>query len=685
MREGMRTVLQGINLRVRPGEKLGILGRNGSGKSTLIRLIGGAEKPSSGRITRSMRVSWPLALISGFGGSLTGRDSLRMVCRIYGVDWHDKLGFVKDFTELGRYFDEPVQSYSHGMMARLAFAVSMVIDFDCFLIDEVVAVGDSTFTERCNHQLFGQRGHKAMVIVSHSEAFIRQHCDHAAPGYPRGQRIMKVLVDLKPALDGYAGIPQECRLLFKGLRQMNGFEVEGLIQHGGRRLRAALPEQHHWSQDKQIDGLSKFVVSMYEKPFDNFAQALLYDIKRRFSRGFLRLRANLGLSLPLSRFEADLFEDFVWRTFFSKTLNADCQAQLMQTRHRVLSVPRQMMHKAGLDGLKFSQTPSYAQIDTKGFDAFVTQNPFPGRVDPSTQMVVRYHDAVPILMPHTTRDKAFDQAAHFHALKDNLKRGAWFSCISHATRNDLLTIFPQAEPRSVVIPNIVSDEYYPDPSPPHIVHQVIRNRVAVDDLVKTKLPKAFAQQVADSDKPMQYLLMVSTIEPRKNHALLIQAWEMLRYGTHSQLKLVVVGNSGWDQGPVLQSFRPWAAAGELFWLNNVPAAELRALYTHAQATVCPGLAEGFDYSGVEAMKCACPVAASDIPVHREIYDQAAVYFNAYSAADASQSIGQLLSPESQTQRDQLRMQGLQMGQRYTENAILPQWTEMFARLSPSKR
>ncbi len=180
MREGMRTVLQNVNLKVRPGEKLGILGRNGSGKSTLIRLIGGAEKPSSGHITRGMRVSWPLALISGFGGSLTGRDSLRLVCRIYGVEWRDKLDFVLDFTDLGRYFDEPVQSYSHGMMARLAFAVSMVIDFDCFLIDEVVAVGDSTFTERCNLELFGKRGHKAMVIVSHNEHFIREHCDHAA-------------------------------------------------------------------------------------------------------------------------------------------------------------------------------------------------------------------------------------------------------------------------------------------------------------------------------------------------------------------------------------------------------------------------------------------------------------------------------------------------------------------------
>jgi glycosyltransferase involved in cell wall biosynthesis len=252
----------------------------------------------------------------------------------------------------------------------------------------------------------------------------------------------------------------------------------------------------------------------------------------------------------------------------------------------------------------------------------------------------------------------------------------------------LLTIFPQAEQRSVVIPNIVSDEYYPDTSPPHIVYQVIRNRIAVDDTVKTKLPKNFAGAELNTDAtpqpPLQYLLMVSTIEPRKNHQLLMQAWEMLRYSTHPHLKLVVVGNLGWDQGPVLQSFRPWAERGDLFWLNNVPAAELRALYTHAAATVCPGLAEGFDYSGVEAMKCGCPVASSDIPVHREIYDQASVYFNTYSAADASQCIGQLLSPQAQAQREQLRAQGLQVGQRYTENAILPQWAKLFARLKPSK-
>ena len=174
------TVFSGVDICIKPGQKWGILGRNGAGKSTLVRVIGGAEKPSFGIVRRTMSVSWPLAFSGGFQGSLTGIDNLRFVCRVYGVTFDEKLDFVADFTELGRYLREPVKTYSSGMRARLAFALSMVIDFDCFLIDEVVAVGDQRFTEKCNHELFEIRKHHAMVLVSHSRAFIEAHCDHAA-------------------------------------------------------------------------------------------------------------------------------------------------------------------------------------------------------------------------------------------------------------------------------------------------------------------------------------------------------------------------------------------------------------------------------------------------------------------------------------------------------------------------
>lgn len=178
-RGGTHTVLNGVSLQVRKGEKLGVLGRNGAGKSTLIRIISGAERPNKGRVTREMAVSWPLAFSGAFQGTLTGLDNLRFICRVYGADARAALPFVEDFSELGKYLREPVKTYSSGMRARLAFAISMAIDFECFLIDEVIAVGDARFHEKCRQELFEKRSDRAMIIVSHETHNIREHCSRA--------------------------------------------------------------------------------------------------------------------------------------------------------------------------------------------------------------------------------------------------------------------------------------------------------------------------------------------------------------------------------------------------------------------------------------------------------------------------------------------------------------------------
>lgn len=175
-----RQILIDVNLSVQRGEKWGILGRNGAGKSTLVRLMSGSDLPNSGTIVKSMSVSWPLAFGDAFQGSLTGRDNTKLISRIYNVDFHRTIAMVDDFAELGQYLDEPVKSYSSGMRSRLAFAISMAIEFDCFLIDEGMSVGDHRFHQKCNTELFGKRGDRAMIIVAHQTDIIRQHCDHAA-------------------------------------------------------------------------------------------------------------------------------------------------------------------------------------------------------------------------------------------------------------------------------------------------------------------------------------------------------------------------------------------------------------------------------------------------------------------------------------------------------------------------
>lgn len=179
-RSGDRVVLNDISFTLNRGEKLGILGRNGAGKSTLIRLVSGAEKPTSGNIIRTMSVSWPLAFGGAFQGALTGLDNVRFISRIYKQDYEKNIDFVADFTELGLYLKEPVKSYSQGMRARLAFAISMIIEFDCYLIDEISAVGDARFHERCERELFQKRCDRAMLIISHDTEYVKNHCSKFA-------------------------------------------------------------------------------------------------------------------------------------------------------------------------------------------------------------------------------------------------------------------------------------------------------------------------------------------------------------------------------------------------------------------------------------------------------------------------------------------------------------------------
>jgi capsular polysaccharide transport system ATP-binding protein len=180
IQHGRRRVLDRVSFDLARGQKLGVLGRNGAGKSTLIRIIGGVEMPTAGEVQRSMSVSWPLAFGGAFQGSLSGIDNLRFVCRIYDLDYAQTRAFVDDFAELGRQLGEPVKTYSSGMRARLAFALTIAIEFECYLIDEVIMVGDSRFTRRCKEELFEKRADRSIILVSHDLHFIQEVCDSAA-------------------------------------------------------------------------------------------------------------------------------------------------------------------------------------------------------------------------------------------------------------------------------------------------------------------------------------------------------------------------------------------------------------------------------------------------------------------------------------------------------------------------
>jgi glycosyltransferase involved in cell wall biosynthesis len=480
-------------------------------------------------------------------------------------------------------------------------------------------------------------------------------------------------------LDGYAGIPQETRLLFAGMLSLSDHYVsEGLLQHGGSALVSelsvgdvTLTPAERWLCH------SRSVISFYGSSKKGFPAVVTKEISKYLQLKWLRWQAHKEQAVELGVFEGNLFNDFILSRLFSKTLKVEQKQIVTAANHRVLRPSRHIMHEVGLKSFSRFHQPHYLSINTRGYDFFIAQTPFPGRVSHGTRMVIRYHDAVPVLMPHTIGDKGFHQASHFYALQDNVASGAWFSCISEASRRDLLTLFPEAEPRTVVIPNIVSEDYYQDASTKAHALKIVYNRLHREIGTSINAASSLSVVLPAINQSFDYLLMVSTLEPRKNHQLLLAAWERLKYTSNPDLKLVIVGGPGWDYQPILQQFRPWLEQGELFHLSNVPANELRVLYRHAAATVCPSIAEGFDYSGIEAMCCGGLVLASDIPVHREVYGDASVYFDPYDPEQAAAKISHLLSAEGQQDVLMLKQAATTIAKKYTTQNILPLWEAFF--------
>jgi capsular polysaccharide transport system ATP-binding protein len=195
-----RPVFSNLNFELGRSSRLAILGRNGQGKSTLIKVLGGILPPTEGHVAWSMTRSWPIGLEGGFQGSLSGLDNIRFLSRLYKKPFSETLARVDDFAELGKKLREPVKHYSSGMRARLAFGLSLAIEFDCYLIDELVAVGDARFQEKCAQELFQHRKDRAYLMASHDMHTIGRHCSRALI-IESGKA--KIFDDIEEAIDIY--------------------------------------------------------------------------------------------------------------------------------------------------------------------------------------------------------------------------------------------------------------------------------------------------------------------------------------------------------------------------------------------------------------------------------------------------------------------------------------------------
>jgi glycosyltransferase involved in cell wall biosynthesis len=468
-------------------------------------------------------------------------------------------------------------------------------------------------------------------------------------------------MDLRPALDGFSGVPQETRLLHRSLGRLSGVALTGLVQSGNRLLDAGADKR---GQDRRWDQLQGGAL----RPM---AAATAWPR----AMGTVALHTLAGAPLPLQPMKVDPAQDRVWHLLFAKTLADADRDAVCAGAFTALRWPRQAVHGLGIaTGLLGHAV--YPRVATNGFDVMIAETPWPGRVAPGTQLLVRYHDAMPVFWKHTVRHGAVHRAMHVHALRRNAADGAWFVCGSEAARADLLKLHPEVAERSLSIGDMISHHFHAEPRPADGVADVLRKHRHATE------PRAW-REAADRSlagpQPPPYLLMVATLEPRKNHVAAAAALTRLR-NQGKPLHLVCVGSLGWQHEGILGALAPGRAEGVVHLLERVPPGDLRLLYRHAALTVAPSLAEGFDYCGVEAMRCGGVVLASDMAVHREVYGDASAYFKSGSSEDLAASAGALLAESGAGRMAALRSAGAVQSERYTPDVLGAQWQALLQRL-----
>lgn len=477
-------------------------------------------------------------------------------------------------------------------------------------------------------------------------------------------RRLRVLLDLSMARRGYCGIAQDVRLLYKTLASCRELEVTGLVYPPQKlaprhRFRSPRAPRH-----ARVANQSAFLWQLAStgldwrtaRPWRHFEHFLT------FAETFLARRATCDL------LHIDSFGDAIWRMLFSRTLPASDMPLVTGGRFALANFS---------DGMVFARALTHrrpVKLDTRGYDFLIVQGPRPIRASRGTRQIVRYHDMIPLLVPDAMGNPWVIRW-HHEAIRESAR--SFFVCNSEPTRDDLTSVYPEIAERSATIPYMLSDAYRPE-----------RNLARLRSILRSRRSTAAGE--APRRRPARnprYLMCVSTLEPRKNFVGLIQAFHRakslpcVRRRTGA-LKLVIVGNPGWDYEPILAAMRPGIRNGEIIHLQGVEAAEMRLLYSHAEALVFPSFAEGFGFPPLEAMQCGTPAIVSDIAAHRWVMDDAVLYCNPYDVASISRAIERLVAGEESSQlRAALVARSRALLERYSLDNCGTAWLELFERLS----